>query len=175
MDPLSAFSLACGVIQVVDFSTKVVKRLRELYKDGSLSQNEEAEEMATQLTQLQTNLNLPNHRDQAQDELLKLGEKCSATAKDLVTELQKLKISGPHRKGQAFQKTIKTIWKKTAIDDIQKRLDDYRKLLDHRVLIDIRKRFDLTSIQQREGFQNLDLKFKRLSQVLHKGRRLSMS
>ena len=169
MDPLSAFSLACGVIQVVNFSTKVVQKLREFHKDGSLSQNKEAEEMATQLTQLQTSLSLPNHRDQAQDELLKLGEKCSATAKDLVTELQKLKISGPHRKRQVIQKTIKTIWKKTAIDDIQKRLDDYRKLLDHRVLIDLRKRFDLTSIQQSEGFQNLDLKVQTIITSLTQG------
>lgn len=156
MDPLTAFSLACGVIQVVDFSTRVAKKCRELYKDGTLSQNTEAEEMATQLTQLRTSLNLPKHRNQ--DDLLKLGEKCSAIAEDLIAELQKLKVSGPHRKRQAIEKTFKTIWKKTAIDDIQKRLDDCRKILDHRVLVDLRKRSDLMSIQQDEGFQGLDLK-----------------
>lgn len=156
MDPLTAFSLACGVIQVVDFSTEVVKRCRRLYKDGNLSRNKEAEEMAQQLTQLRASLNLPDHPDQ--DILLKLGDKCSAIAKDLVAELEKLKVSGPHRKRQVIEKTIKTIWKKTAIDDIQKRLDDCRKILDHRVLIELRKRFDLLSVQQKEGFQSLDLR-----------------
>ena len=82
MDPLTAFSLACGVIQVIDFSTELAKRCRQLYKDGTLSQNKEAEEMARHLTQLRTSLNLPNHPDQ--DELLNLSEKCSATAEDLL-------------------------------------------------------------------------------------------
>ena len=169
MDPLSAFSLACGVIQVVDFSTEVVKKARELYKDGNLSQNKEAEEMAIQLTQLRSSLKLPTHRDRDDTELLKLGEKCSDTAKDLVTELQKLKVSGPHKKRQVLEKTIKTIWKKTAIDDIQKRLDNYRNLLDHRVLIDLRKRFDLLSIQQNEGFKDLDLEVRTIITNLAQG------
>ena len=169
MDPLSAFSLACGVIQVVDFSTEVVKKARELYKDGNLSQNKEAEEMAIQLTQLRSSLKLPTHRDRDDTELLKLGEKCSDTAKDLVTEIQKLKVSGPHKKRQVLGKTIKTIWKKTAIDEIQKRLDNYRNLLDHRVLIDLRKRFDLLSIQQNEGFKDLDLKVRTIITNLAQG------
>lgn len=157
MDPLSAFSLACGVIQVVDFSTEVVKKIRELYKDGTLSQYKEAEGMAIQLRQLRSNLELPEHQNHDNTELLKLGDKCSDTAKDLVTELEKLKVSGPHKKRQTVKKTFKTIWKKPAIDEIQKRLDGYRNLIDHRVLIDLRKRFDLLSIQQNEGFKDLDI------------------
>ena len=125
--------------------------------------------MAQQLTQLRTSLNLPNHQDRDQDELLKLGEKCSAIAKDLITELQTLKVGGPHRKRQAIEKTIKSIWKKTAIDAIQKRLDDCRKVLDHRVLIDLRKRSDLSSIQQNEGFQSLDLKVQTIITSLAQG------
>lgn len=50
MDPLTAFSLACGVIQIVDFGTKVVQQCRELYKDGSLSEYVDVEEMAKHLT-----------------------------------------------------------------------------------------------------------------------------
>lgn len=167
MDPLTAFSLACGVIQVIDFSTELAKRCRQFYKDGTLSQNKEAEEMARHLTQLRTSLNLPNHPDQ--DELLNLSEKCSATAEDLVAELQKLKVTGPHRKRQVIEKTIKTMWKKTAIDDIQKRLDDYRKLLDHRILTELRNRFDLLSIQQSEAFQSLDLKVRMIITDLAQG------
>lgn len=167
MDPLTAFSLACGVIQVVDFSTKVVEKCRQLYKDGALSQNMEAEEMATQLTQLRVDLELPKHRDQ--DELLRLGEKCSAIAEDLLKELQKVKYSGPRRKREVLGKTIKAIWKKSAIEDIQKRLDDCREILNHRVLIDLRKRFDLSSIQQNEGFQSLDLKVRMIITNLEQG------
>lgn len=37
MDPLTAFSVACNVIQVIDFSTEMMSKCRQLYKDGNLS------------------------------------------------------------------------------------------------------------------------------------------
>ncbi len=39
MDPLTAFSLACGVIQVVDFSLNVVGKCREVYRDGTSTEH----------------------------------------------------------------------------------------------------------------------------------------
>lgn len=95
MDPLTTFSLACGVIQIVAFRTKV----------------------------LRTNLYLPSQPNH--DELLDLGTKCSKTALELIRELQNLKETGPQRKREVLRKTMKTIWKKGAIDDIQKRLEGY--------------------------------------------------
>ena len=136
MDPITAFSLACGVFEIVNFSGEVVKKCRELYRDGSLSENEDVERMATHLTRLRTELSLPSER--GRDELWDLGAKCSETARDLITELQELKATGPHRRRKAFGKTIRTMWKKNAIDDIQRRLDQYRNLLDSRILTDLR-------------------------------------
>lgn len=70
MDPLTAFSLACGVIQVVDFSTKLLSKSREIYKNGSLVENKEIESMAKNLTNLRTDLNIsittPNPGDAQQ-------------------------------------------------------------------------------------------------------------
>lgn len=41
MDPLTAFSLAAGIIQVVDVSFKVLAQCKELYKKGSLVEHRE--------------------------------------------------------------------------------------------------------------------------------------
>lgn len=49
MDPVTAFSLAAGVIQVIDCSFKVVKICRELKKDGSLAPHRNTEELADTL------------------------------------------------------------------------------------------------------------------------------
>lgn len=136
MDPFTAFSLLCGIIQVVDFGTKLAKKGRELYKDGAASENMELEEMATCLTGLRTSLDLTDRG--SVDEIVHLGTKCSDTAQELVAELEKLKIDGPKRKREVISKTFMTIGKKSAIHDIQKRLDDYRKLLDSRILVDLR-------------------------------------
>jgi hypothetical protein len=89
MDPVSAFSLACGVIQVVDFSTRVIASFRELYKNGSLAGNEEIEDMALRLEFLRTNLELPTSiSDQNlridDKNLLQLADDCSEIARDVI-------------------------------------------------------------------------------------------
>lgn len=136
MDPLSAFSLTCGVIQVIDFSTKAAKKCHELYRDGASSDNKEIEDMAKYLTGLRTNLDLTDGG--GVDNLLDLGSKCSTTAEELVAELEKMRVDGPRRKRQAVKKTFKAMLKRNPIDDIQKRLEEYRKLLDSTILVDLR-------------------------------------
>lgn len=147
MDPLTAFSLTCGVIQVVDFSTQIVVRCRQIYKDGATSQNKEIESMAEHLTGLATDLKLPSPiRDPGfmnqlypdDQELLELAGQCSETATELIDELQKLSIQGRQRKRDAFRKTLKVVWKRTAIENIQKSLECYRRTLDTRILISLR-------------------------------------
>ena len=147
MDPLTAFSLACGVIQVVDFSTKIVVRCRQIYKEGATSKNKEIESMAEHLTGLATDLELPstiqnlgfaNQRYRDDQELLELAGQCSETARELINELQKLSIQGRQRKRDALRMAVKTVWKKDAIDNIQRSLECYRRTLDTRILISLR-------------------------------------
>lgn len=147
MDPLTAFSLACGVIQVVDFGIKVVVKCRQIYKDGATSGNKEIESMAEHLTGLAADLKLPStiqnprsanqvyHDDQ---ELLELAGQCSETATELINELQKLSIQGRQRKRDAFRMAVKVVWRKGAIENIQKSLECYRRTLDTRILISLR-------------------------------------
>jgi hypothetical protein len=42
MDPVTAFSLAAGVLQVIDLSFKALSKCKEMYKDGSLAQHRDA-------------------------------------------------------------------------------------------------------------------------------------
>ena len=147
MDPLTAFSLACSVIQVVNYSLNVVVKCREIHKDGASSENKEVESMAKQLTDLFIELDSANavvkpgsmqqiyHDDQ---DIRNLAQQCSETAKELVTQLQKLKIHGQPRKRDVLRKTVKVIWKKSAIEDIERRLEQYRRTLDTRILINLR-------------------------------------
>lgn len=147
MDPLTAFSVACGVIQVVDFCKKVVDKCREIYKDGASSENKVIESMAQHLTNLFVELDsasaipnpgpMPRHYHDDQD-LRKLAQQCSDTAKELIAELQKLSIQGQPGKREVLRKAVKIIWKKNTIDDIQTRLELYRRTLDTRILINLR-------------------------------------
>lgn len=49
MDPVTAFSLAAGILQVVDISFKALKQCRELYKDGSLAEHRDTIEVTDAL------------------------------------------------------------------------------------------------------------------------------
>lgn len=49
MDPLSGFSLAASVLQVVDFSFKAVGMFRGIYKHGSLAEHTDMTEIADEL------------------------------------------------------------------------------------------------------------------------------
>lgn len=136
MDPLSTLSLACGIVQVVDFSTKVVKACRQLYKDGSLSENDNIEEMAGHLASLQSSLDVPSQQVSA--DLLDLSRKCSVTANELIEELQDLRVKQPDKKLYLIMSTLKTLRKKSTIEKIWKRLCDYKNALDSHILIDLR-------------------------------------
>ena len=120
MEPLSAFGLACNVIQVIDFATKVTVNFQDLYKAGALSENKQIESMSKHLTNLVTDLRQP-HSDQTSEsalqlyrddhELQEVAQQCSETATHLVEELQKLSIQGQHKKRDAFRKAIKNFGK----------------------------------------------------------------
>jgi hypothetical protein len=52
MDPISAFSLAAGIIQVVDFATRLLSTANELYHDGSTVRNSDITSVADDLSSL---------------------------------------------------------------------------------------------------------------------------
>lgn len=150
MDPLSAFSLTCNIIQVVDFSSKAWSICKELYDRGTFSEYQDLEETTKHLIDLQGSLalsgrNAPSSPGSAQvlsqqDALLmKVAKQCSETAEQLVKKLQKFSVTGPHhKKRQALTKTFKALWKGSDIQRLQRQLKAHQKALDTRILIDLR-------------------------------------
>ncbi|KAM0795956.1 hypothetical protein BDR22DRAFT_778583, partial [Usnea florida] len=167
MDPSAAFSLACGVIQVVDFSIKVLAKCKEFYDHGALSEHQEVEGITRHLTNLRIGVISPQSLETTQApedrELLDLVKACSATAAQLVAKLQTLKIEGSHKKRQAIVKTVKAFREKRGIHDLEKRLDNHRSVLNTKILI------NLASFQQSHDFQTLDQGIRTLITTLSEG------
>ena len=146
MDPVTAFSIACGVIQIVDFSTKVVSKCREVYKHGTTSEHAELRAMAEHLISLQTNNpNVPQATASGQSsfsandkELVAIAQQCSTIAGTLIEELKSLEVNASQSYRQAIKLTVKGIRKKSKIDGLQKQLDKYRQVMDTRLLKDLR-------------------------------------
>ena len=145
MDPLSAFNLACGIIQVLDFSTKALSRCKELYKDGTVHDYEELEVMTKRLANLSTDLQLPTGTDSTgasqipDDQSLRDTAKgCSKVADQLVGKLQALRVQGPHRKRQAFMKSIKAVRESKEIRNVEQLLAKYQHVLNTQILAGLR-------------------------------------
>lgn len=172
MDPLTSLSLASSIIQIVDFSSKFAKQCRELYNNDALSEHEDLQEMATKLRTMCSTLNSHSHAES--DDLSRLSRQCQDTAQALIFELQRFTINGAHRKRSVICKTLLGMWNKNRIDELLKRLDSYRSLLDSRILVDLRyvqeisrspgpklkfvnsDRIHLQKLQQRDDFYDLD-------------------
>ena len=145
MEPLSTFSLACGIIQVLDFSTKLLWKCKDLYEDGALHDFQDLEDITKRLTNLRIDLQLPSDAETAgtlktpnERGLLDAAKGCSAIADQLVGKLDGLKVKGPHRKRQAVMKGIKAICEKNEIQDAQKQLANYQNVLNTKILVDLR-------------------------------------
>jgi hypothetical protein len=96
MDPISALSLAGTVVQLVDFSIKIVSKSSELYRSGSEGpvENQSMEKATKDLTVLNDQLKNSNVHDLGLQELCKA---CGDAADELLTALSKVKVEGNGR------------------------------------------------------------------------------
>jgi hypothetical protein len=56
MDPFTSLGIATSVITVVDYGTKLIKGAREIYKSGSIAENDQVKAVANDLRQLNRTL-----------------------------------------------------------------------------------------------------------------------
>lgn len=146
MDPASAFSLACGVIQLVDLACKVGIGAKELYQKGSIVRNQELEEQVSTLRGLQNLVNLkrvlpqPRNITETQEDrqLVEIAGKCDEVAEKLLTELETLKMPVSRNALKALGKSFKARLRLHTIEDLQAEMGKYKNILDTRILINIR-------------------------------------
>ncbi|KAL8669850.1 MAG: hypothetical protein Q9168_005579 [Polycauliona sp. 1 TL-2023] len=170
MDPVSAFSLAAGVIQVVDISFKAVSKCREIYKDGSLAVHRDSQDITQKLletTQLleKSHSNGPPLTVKHSNDLTQLSKKCSETATELLTELSKLQRDANGGFRQSLGKSIRSLRKKQFLAETHSKLDRYREILNTRIL----SKLDYHALQQVESYSQLDKKVQDLAVALSKG------
>ncbi|KAL8808792.1 MAG: hypothetical protein Q9200_004023 [Gallowayella weberi] len=170
MESLAAFSLAAAVIQVVDFSTRVLKQCRELHKSGSLAEHRDSSEVADELvkatTSLKRSLASQPGKPVSQDisDILDLSVKCSSNADDLLAELSKLKIEpGGWRK--VSKKYLQAVKRKQWLKEKQEKMERFEKVLNTRILV----RLNTQSLKDAHQLDDLEENVKRLALGLEDG------
>ena len=160
MDPVAAFGLACGVIQVVSFSIDLVQMCKALYKQDSLifadiaTSAEYLKDLNSKLESSRLIRDISAVPKPIDTELLELAQKCSQTAQKLIDEMDKLKAP---RKRDVFGKAIKILFHHQGVlAKLQAQMEGYQRTLDTHVMIDLRRTLGLVLSEQTNAFQKLD-------------------
>ncbi|CZR54072.1 uncharacterized protein PAC_03955 [Phialocephala subalpina] len=182
LDPVSTLSVVGTVIQLIDFGTKVATETLSLarHDGGSSSVPTELTTVTTELQKICTKLGqtmqpgvLSTTREAS---LAKLCDAANVLANELLTKLQGLKAEGEDeeeneeskkktgkfkkgkvRKWKSFQQAVKTVWNKEAIMSLSRRLSALREMMEMHVLVAVREKLDVSTLQQSKRFDFLDL------------------
>jgi hypothetical protein len=138
MDPLTALGLASNVIQVVDFSIKIVSKGRQIYKsaDGALVETVDLEAVTTNFTIINEKLrkSMPVGLGSP---LLDVCQRCQNTADELLMGLEKQKIQGNKTKWKSARAALRTLWSKEVVEDLEVRLESLQAQLRTHLLFEI--------------------------------------
>jgi hypothetical protein len=156
LDPLTAVSLATSIVQFVDFSSKVIAKTAEIYRDKStshiLSSGLDAG-LATRNLILVTNhireyarpieekLTASTEKEAA---LLELTHRCEQLGKELIGIFQRLEETVSSRRGRKathlwlnLGNAIRTVWNEPIIEEMKTRLESMRGQLHLHVSAEI--------------------------------------
>jgi hypothetical protein len=148
VDPLTALSVASSVVQFVDYGTKLLSKTSELYKNGSLADNDELELVTKDLTRLTGDLVLGKEQQDDADTndpgagedtaLQELARSCNDVGEQLLAQLRTLKVTKSGNKLEhgleSLGKSLRSLWKRSKVENIEKRLRKVREELDTRIL-----------------------------------------
>ncbi|KAJ9148897.1 p-loop containing nucleoside triphosphate hydrolase [Pleurostoma richardsiae] len=161
MDPYTALSLAASVVAFVDFTAKLLSKANEIRKDGSSVDVAHLNKMSAHLIDLSTGLRYRRHGDGvalAEEVALEaIALDCANVADELARTLNKLTDGSERGKvWPSIRAAFKTMWHKDEVEQLTKRLDQYRQEMSLRLLVTLNKKADLQSWETSERLRILE-------------------
>jgi ribosomal protein L17 len=150
MDPLSALSIASAVIQIVDFSSKVIARTREVYQsaDGSIEEITLIEDATANLDDLMTELMSKTEIEAStsgafeqktpDQQLIQLAEDSHTLANELNQTLKACRVKKDGSQRSALSQGLRSVLEQKSLTTLKQKLDELRKQIDTTLLIAIR-------------------------------------
>ncbi|OQV04008.1 NACHT domain-containing protein [Cladophialophora immunda] len=161
MDPITALSLACNVIQLVECSIETVQVCKELYHNGSIDEHNRIEKYTADITATNKDLQAALGTGAPASRPLKIeraAQDALATANELRIILNRLKLSksqGIRRLGGAFKSTLKTLISSGKIKALQEKLEKQDAALRSSLLKDLYIKAGRSDLAWQKDFQSL--------------------
>ena len=146
LDPLSALGLVANIVQLVDASAKAFAVCHEIYTLGASVEDSRMTYTTDQLEQCYSALDnsfkniavTASHGVRSNVDFRDLATQCCETARALRTELQSLRKTPGGGLCETFSKFYLRRKKSNSIEKLNGRLAEYQKVLDSKILIDLR-------------------------------------
>ncbi|KAF7514020.1 hypothetical protein GJ744_006634 [Endocarpon pusillum] len=175
MEGVAAFSLACNVVQIVEFSIKAASIIQQTYSQGRSIENASTQDTSERLNGLSQGLNQSLAADARQGsptaaelQLQEIAPECSKIALELGRELDLLKTKGGKR--DALRKGLRAIRRKGDIEKQKAKLQDYQRILNIGLIVNLREQNNAASVLQQDGFNALDQTIQNFIKNLAAGR-----
>jgi N-terminal domain on NACHT_NTPase and P-loop NTPases len=139
MDPVSALGLACNVMQIISFCHETISLCKRVHREGSSDPN--LDHVTSHLSRLSDNLRdsidaakqgKPLNRQEK--DLQSIANECYKASAAVQLELAKVaNVSvGSHR--SAIQATLKTVWRRSNLEKLEKTMTTNQRLLESKLL-----------------------------------------
>jgi hypothetical protein len=148
MESIAALGLASNIVQIIDFSSRIISHGREIYKsaDGRITEHAVLDDAARHLSELLNSLR--NYEKTQKDrgaevadkQLIRLKLESEEVVAELQHALQKARVqnTGKSRKWQSVRQGLMSVRTNKEISALGIRLDSIRRQIDTAVLVSIR-------------------------------------
>ena len=144
MEPLSAFAVACNVLQVIEGGVKVLNKAVQYHnaQDGLTNDHQKLKNIAQSLSNLSADLqasfpksNDPTSVSSAESRLIEVNNECLRLSADFIEFLDQLKVRNPKAFLDVFRASIKSLWRKDRVAALERSLSQARDNLNVAFLI----------------------------------------
>lgn len=136
MDPITAVGFAASILNFIDFSHKLISGTLEVIKSGSTSENAHVSVVINDLHAVTKELDKCPPGNSKHDEALNtLASECKVLSEELQKLLEKLKVTAKNSKWKSIKTTLRSMWKKGEVAELEGRLDTYRSQILLRLVL----------------------------------------
>lgn len=131
MDPLSALGLASAILQIVDFSSKLISGATEIYSSasGTTAEFEDSDRSIESLRSLTRRLDVPTPVGSLSSEdhnLLQIKRGCEQLSQEIQSIISSSKTKKRESKSASLVASFKAMRRKGKLKSLEERLDRYR-------------------------------------------------
>lgn len=173
MDPFSALGACSSILQIIDFSCKLLSKGNQLRTSfsGALPENIQFEKVTSHLHGLVATLRQHSAtQNQGLDGLVVM---CVQTAGELLDVLERLKVQGSRTRWKSFRAAVKSVWRKEKVEEMLGRLGMIRDEIEFGFIVDLREELVRLAAQQSTRFDALDQSTKAVLQAILNGQSAS--